>query len=51
MAQTHTTGPLTMLDTDTTIPVVSRELVVLRKTSSGWKIVDYRFNQSERAAA
>jgi len=29
----------------------SRELWVLRKTSSGWRIVDYMFNRSERAGS
>jgi hypothetical protein len=47
--QTHTTATLTMLDKNTTIPVLSRELFVLRKTSPGWRIVDYMFNHSERA--
>jgi len=49
--QTHTTGTLTMLDTNTTIQGMSRELWVLRKADSGWRIVDYMFNRSERAAS
>jgi hypothetical protein len=50
-AQTHTTGTLTMLETNTTIPGLSRELWVLRRTGSLWRVVDYMFNQSERAGA
>ena len=46
--QTHTTGTLTILDTNTTIRGPSRELWVLRRTDSGWRIVDYMFNRSER---
>jgi hypothetical protein len=38
-----------MLHTNTTIQGISRELRVLRKTSSGWRIVDYMFSSSERA--
>ena len=49
--QTHTTGMLTMLDTNTTIQAVSRELWVLRRTDDEWRIVDYMFNRSERAAS
>jgi len=40
-----------MLDTNTAIPVINRKLFVLRKTSSGWRIVDYMFNHPERVAA
>ena len=47
--QTHTTGTLTMLETNTTIQGLSRELWVLRRDGSGWLIVDYMFNRSERA--
>lgn len=47
--QTHTTGTLTMLETNTTIQGPSRELWVLRRDGSGWLIVDYMFNRSERA--
>lgn len=47
-AQTHTTGTQTRLETNTTISGLSRELWVLRKTGSGWRIVDYMFNRSER---
>jgi ketosteroid isomerase-like protein len=50
-AQTHTTGTLTMLDTNITISGISRELWVLRKTGSQWGVVDYMFNQSERAGS
>jgi hypothetical protein len=50
-AQTHTTGTLTMLEPDTTIELVSRELFVLRKTGSEWRIADYMFNHPERAAS
>ena len=50
-AQTHTTGTLTMLEPDTTIELVSRELFVLRKTGSEWRIADYTFNHPERAAS
>jgi len=50
-AQTHTTGTLTMLEPDTTIELVSRELFVLRKTGSGWRIADYMFNHPQRAAS
>jgi hypothetical protein len=32
-----------------TIPVLGRELFVLRKTGSDWRIADYMFNSSERA--
>ena len=49
--QTHTTGTLTMLDTNTTVHGVSRELWVLRKADSGWRIVDYMFNRSGRAGS
>jgi ketosteroid isomerase-like protein len=41
-AQTHTTGTLTMPETNTTIPGVSRELWVLRKTGSEWRAVAAR---------
>ena len=47
--QTHTMGTLTMLETNTTIQGLSRELWVLRRDGSGWRIVDYMFNRSERA--
>ena len=49
--QTHTTGTLTMLETNTTIQGLSRELWVLRRDGSGWLIVDYMFNRSERAGS
>jgi hypothetical protein len=32
-----------------TIPVFSRELFVLRKTGSDWRIADYMLNSPERA--
>jgi ketosteroid isomerase-like protein len=48
-AQTHTTGTLTMLEPNTTISLTSRELFVLRKTGSEWRIVDYMFSHPERA--
>lgn len=40
-----------MLEPDTTIELVSRELFVLRKTGSEWRIADYMFNHPERAAS
>ena len=49
--QTHTTGTLTILETNATIQGLSRELWVLRKADSGWRIVDYMFNRSGRAGA
>ena len=49
--QTHTTGTLTMLETGTTAQGLSRELWVLRRAGSGWRIVDYMFNRSERMAS
>lgn len=49
--QTHTTGTLTILETNTTIQGLSRELWVLRKANSGWRIVDYMFNRSGRAGS
>ena len=48
--QAHTTGTLTMLKPNTTIELVSRELFVLRKTGSVWRIVDYMLNHPEHAA-
>lgn len=50
-AQTHTTGTLTMLEPNTTIALISRELFVLRKTGSQWRIADYMFNHQERAGS
>lgn len=47
-AQTHTTGTQRRLETNTTISGLSREPWVLCKTGSRWRIVDYRFNRSER---
>ena len=49
--QTHTTGTLTILETNTTIQGVSRELWVLRKADSGWRIVDYMFNRPGSAGS
>jgi uncharacterized protein (TIGR02246 family) len=49
--QTHTTGTLTILETNTTIEGPSRELWVLRRADSGWLIVDYMFNRSGRAGS
>jgi uncharacterized protein (TIGR02246 family) len=46
--QTHTTGTLTMVETNTTIEGLSRELWVLRRADSGWRIVDYMFNRAGR---
>ena len=49
--QTHTTGTMTILETNTMIQGLSRELWVLRKADSGWRIVDYMFNRSGPAGS
>jgi hypothetical protein len=50
IAQTHTTGTLNLLAPDTALELVSRELFVLRRTGSEWRIVDYMFNRPEAEA-
>jgi uncharacterized protein (TIGR02246 family) len=42
---THTTGTRTMLATNSTMTGISRELFILRKTGTGWRITDYMFNR------
>jgi ketosteroid isomerase-like protein len=50
IAQTHTTGTLNLLAPDTALELVSREIFVLRRTGSEWRIVDYMFNRPEAEA-
>lgn len=49
--QTHSTGTITMLATGVVVPVTSRELFVLRKIGTDWRVVAYMFNRPEPAIA
>ena len=51
VAQTHSTGTITRLESGTTIKVRYRELFVLRRSSEGWQITDYMFNSPMAAEA
>jgi ketosteroid isomerase-like protein len=51
VAQTHTTGTITILAANDTIQLVSRELFVLRRTGADWPITDDMFNRPAGAAA
>lgn len=50
-ALTHTTGTLTVLASNTTMDLPSRELFVLRKFGNGWRITEYMFNRPGGAAS
>lgn len=49
VAETHTTGTITV--GGNTIPLVSRELFILRRSGNGWEITDYMFNRPANAGA
>lgn len=50
-ALTHTTGTRTDLTTNSTMTGLSRELFVLRKSGTGWRITDYMFNRTASPAS
>jgi uncharacterized protein (TIGR02246 family) len=50
VAQTHSTGTLTVLESGATIELSYRELFVLRRSSDGWRITDYMFNSAAARA-
>jgi uncharacterized protein (TIGR02246 family) len=50
VAQTHSTGTLTVLESGTTLELSYRELFVLRRLSDGWRITDYMFNSAAPAS-
>lgn len=49
VAQTHTTGTVSLMGDDRPVEAVNRELFVLRKGDAGWRVTEYMFNRAPGA--
>jgi uncharacterized protein (TIGR02246 family) len=49
VAQTHSTGTVSLMGDDRPVEAVNRELFVLRKGDAGWRITEYMFNRAPDA--